>query len=102
MRAQEGKTVKFSAEGTVTFRIDNGGIFIADYVSGSWNSSTVTLNRLGPDGSTYQAVVSAFSANGATLPTAPLYLAPGDYEFVCAAAIPTDPIFVRLTRVPGE
>ena len=102
MRQQEGKTFKFSTESTQSWHLDTGGIFIADYVSGAWNSSTVTLERLGADGATYQTVVTAFSANGNTAYTVPLYLPPGDYELVCGAATPIDPIYVRFTRVPGE
>lgn len=102
MRGQEGVTLKFSTQSTQTFHLDTGGIFVYDVCSGAWNSASLLISRLGPDGVTYLGVLAALLANSAATYAAPLYLPPGFYEATVSVGTPTDPIFFRLTRVPGE
>lgn len=101
MREADGWTGKFTTQTTILFQLD-GGIYVGDWVSGAWNSASLVINRLGPDNATYQPVFTAVTANGSTAYTVPLYLPRGFYEAVVSVGTPTDPVYVRLTRVQAE
>lgn len=74
----------------------SGGLYQFNVVSGAWGAGTVTLNALGPDGVTYLAAYTSFTANGGVL----LYLAPGQYQVAIAGG--TTGVYWSITRVPGE
>lgn len=54
-----------------------GGIYSFSAV-GTFSSTNVVLQQLGPDGSTYVNCFTPLTANGVQ---APLYLPPGQYQF---------------------
>ena len=62
---------------TAAFNLD-GGKYCIDVIASTFG--TVTLQRLGPDGSTYLTALNAFSANG----TANADLPPGQYKVALA------------------
>ena len=72
-----------------------GGVYVVDAI-GTWNSGTLTLQRLGPDGNTYITALTALSADGASAATA---LPAGTYRLAIATATA---VFVSVARVPGE
>lgn len=74
-----------------------GGFTIFSVVSSNFNSSTVALYVLGPDGATYLPIANAsFTANGIS---AVLYLAPGQYQAQVSGGTPAG-VFATLDRVP--
>ena len=62
---------------TAVFNLD-GGKYCVDVIASTFG--TVTLQRLGPDGSTYLTALTAFAANG----TANADLPPGQYKVALA------------------
>jgi hypothetical protein len=79
------------------FSLD-GGIYAVDHVSGNWGGKTATLQILGPDNATYVNAATGWTASGSV---SDLYLPRGFYQ-VLLSGTPTDPIVVRIVRVPGE
>ncbi len=95
MRAVDGKHFSNISATTAVFQL-NGGAYTIDTVA-TWNSTgTVTLERLGPDGSSYLTAATAISADGVATG---LVLPPGTYRFAIATATA---VYVSITRVPGE
>lgn len=72
-----------------------GGAYCIDAV-GSWNSGTLTLKRLGPDGFTYITAATALGADGTS---GSIALPPGTYKFV---AVTVAAISASISRIPGE
>ena len=64
-----------AGDGTATFNL-KGGMYAVDVIASTYG--TVTLQRLGPDGTTYLTVLTAFSANG----SATAYLSAGKYKLL--------------------
>lgn len=83
-RVAEGDTtqeaVSFSNIGVTTaaFALKRGGKYCVDCIASTYG--TVTLQRLGPDASTYLTALTAFSSNG----TANADLPPGQYRVALA------------------
>ncbi len=100
MRAIDGIGNEFSAEGSTSQKALTGGYYELSAASGSWNGAHLHLDRLLPDGSTWLAGTDlALAANGVALG----YLSTGSYRLTVDTAVPTDPIFAALSRVPtGE
>jgi hypothetical protein len=73
-----------------------GGMYSAAYVAGNWNSFTVSLQVLGPDGSTYVTAATAFSANGFV---SPLYLPPGSYRLLPSGTVTTGNIAINRVSI---
>lgn len=73
-----------------------GGAYAFD-VTATFGGGTVTLQRLGPDGSTYLTADSAGAVTSAV--GVVLALPPGDYRINSATATA---VYASLTRVPGE
>jgi hypothetical protein len=61
----------------------------------TWNAGSVTLEKLAGDGSTYLAVLPAFTADS----YATVYLPHGQYKLVIATATG---VYVQIKRIPGE
>lgn len=59
-----------------------GGDYGVSVHAGTWSSGSVVLQRLGPDGSTYIPVLTAFSADG----YATVRLPPGTYKIAVTTA----------------
>lgn len=99
--SQEG----FSFSGSATAAVANsrgggpimGGYYMLSAVCGAWNSASIEVQMLGPDGSTYLSLPTAFklSANG----TIYGYLPPGTYQWTVSGS-PTDPIKASFVRMP--
>lgn len=78
------EAVKFSAINATTaaFSLNMGGLYQVAAHSADWTGpGTVTLEQLGPDGSTYLTVTTPITADGG----AQYYLPPGLYKFVLAS-----------------
>lgn len=78
-----------ATQGPFTLR---GGNYAVTVLAGSWSSGSVTLQRLGDDGSTYITCLTAFSANG----YATVNLPSGTYQFAIASATG---VYVDITSV---
>lgn len=95
MRAQDGFSYTSpTATNSGTFQLQ-GGAYVMDAVA-AWNSGSITLQRLGPDGSTYITAATALSADGTS---GGLVLAAGTYRLLVASA---SALSVSVMRVPGE
>ncbi len=95
MHATDGFSwVSPTATSSGTFTLD-GGAYIMDAVA-AWNSGSITLQRLGPDGSTYITAATALSADGTS---GGIVLSKGTYKFLVASA---SALSVSVVRVPGE
>lgn len=95
MRAQDGFSYHtLTAADSDTFTLA-GGAYVMDVVA-SWGGGSVTLKRLGPDGTTYLTAATALSADGTS---GSLVLPAGTYKFVAATAAN---IYAAISRVPGE
>jgi hypothetical protein len=72
-----GEAIRQSATGTATptFNIEGGIYQMA--AAGNFNSATVILNELGPDGTSFITTGNTLSAAGVL---GPLYLPPGQYQ----------------------
>lgn len=77
------------ASTTAAFQLAGGWYGVAVIGTGF---GTVTLQILGPDGTTYLTATTAFSANGYTL----LQLPPGSYKF---AITTTTAVYASVTAV---
>jgi hypothetical protein len=75
-----------------------GGIAAFSAIASAWNAATATLNVLGPDGATQQAVGSSTTVTANAFVT-PLYLPPGIYTVTVTGGTPTA-LYVSLDRVP--
>jgi hypothetical protein len=88
-----------TTQGPFTLR---GGIYTFTVVNGAWNSASLSLNALGPDGTTY-AETSNVAGTGASLSAngmvCGIYLPPGQYEMV-ASSTPTDGWYAVVASVP--
>lgn len=72
-----------------------GGAYVLDAVA-NFNSGTITLQRLGPDGATYITAATALSASGTS---GSLALPPGKYKIAAASA---SALSVSVIRIPAE
>jgi hypothetical protein len=93
LRALDGNTLSNASSNSATFQLLGGLYGIT--ATATWSSGSVTLEMLGPDGSTFVTAATAFSANG--YETA--YLPPGTYKWVIATATA---VYARVTRIPFE
>jgi hypothetical protein len=100
MRAIDGISNKFAAEASTSQTALLGGYYELSAASGNWNGAHLLLDRLLPDGQTWLTATDlALTANGVALG----YLSTGSYRLAVDTAVPTDPIFAALSRVPtGE
>jgi hypothetical protein len=82
MTQQQKDEAKFSniSATTAPFVLKGGQYGVT--VTATFSSGTVTLQRLGPDGSTYVTALTAFSSAG----FATAYLPQGTYRFAIATA----------------
>jgi len=95
MRATDGFAYSSpTAANSATFQLV-GGVYVVDAVA-NFNSGSITLQRLGPDGSTYITAVTALTANGTS---GGVPLPAGTYQIAVASA---SALSVSVTRVPGE
>lgn len=72
-----------------------GGAYAVDVVA-NFNSGTITLQRLGPDGATFITAATALSANGTS---GSITLPAGTYQLLVASATA---LYVSVMRVSGE
>lgn len=95
MRAQTNVPFRNISATTAAFEL-KGGAYTLDLVA--TGSGTVTLQRLGPDGSTYITAdpAAALTANGTT---GAMALPQGLYRVNIATFTA---VYVNITRVPGE
>ena len=100
MRAGESFTGAPAAATLVTSTSDTfqlvGGKYWFSAV-GTWNSGTFTLQRKGPDGTTFVTVATALTANGGNTSDLP----PGTYQ-VTVTGSTTAAVWWEVVRIPGE
>jgi hypothetical protein len=77
-----------ATQGPFTLRGGQYGVTVL----ATWGGGSVTLQRLGDDGSTYVTVLTAFSANG----YATAYPPSGTYQFAIATATG---VYVNITSI---
>lgn len=94
MRAHESVNFQNIAADTANFTL-TGGAYVLDAV-GNFNSGSVTLQRLGPDGATFFTAATALSAVGTS---GSLALPPGIYKIAVANATG---LSVSVIRIPAE
>lgn len=95
MRAHESFTHS-SQTGTSSDNFSlQGGAYVLDAVA-NFNSGTITLQRLGPDGATFITAATALSANGTS---GSIALPPGVYKLLVAS---TTALSVSVIRIPAE
>lgn len=94
MRASESVNFQNISATPATFEL-KGGAYVLDAV-GNFNSGTVTLQRLGPDGSTFITAATALSAVGTS---GSLALPPGIYQILVASGTG---LSVSVIRIPGD
>lgn len=95
MRSEEG--FSYSSLGTANssnFPLQ-GGAYVMDAIA-TWNSGSITLQRLGPDNATFIVAATALSADGTT---GSLALPPGTYRIAVASATN---LWISVIRIPGE
>ena len=80
-----------SAASSATFYI-NGGLYCLDAIA-TWSSGSVTVQRVGPDGSTLISTALTLTANG----TIQGYLPPGTYQITVTTATA---VYASLTSIP--
>lgn len=90
--AWPGEAVKFSnISATTAPFVLKGGQYQYTVVA-TWGGGSVTLEQLGPDGSTYLTAATALTANGGGTVDLP----PGQYKFVIATATAVYAAIVRI------
>lgn len=94
MRAGGGILLVNANDG-VAFTL-KGGEYDITYIAGNWNSTTVTLEKLAGNGSTWVTAVTAWSANGRIQPK----LGPGSYRITIGSGVTG--VYVGIDRIPGE
>lgn len=94
MRAGEGKIVSNISVTPAAFPL-KGGVYCLDAIA-AWGGGSLTLTRLGPDGTTYLTAATAITADGSS---GAIALPPGTYKFTIATATA---VYASLTRIPGE
>lgn len=72
-----------------------GGAYALDVIA-TWNSGSLTLQRLGPDNATFITAATALTADGTS---GSLALPPGTYRFLVASATN---LWAQIVRIPGE
>ena len=95
MRALEAFTAQNISATAAAFAIKFGGIFNMDTVA-TWGGGSVTLQRLGPDGTSWLTAATAATTNGSS---GALYLPAGSYRFAIATATG---VYINLIRVPAD
>lgn len=105
MRAPEGYIAPFTTQTTKKVDVANantghlyGGYYQISAVCSTWNSASLQLKQLGPDGSTYLSIGSAITANGVAL----VYLPPGVYEWTVSTGTPSATLYASVARVPND
>lgn len=99
MRAQEGKIKTGLAAAGDPFELE-GGIYQVRGIVHSHSGLTFALAGLGPDGSTYQDMMTGLTASGVS---AALYLPPGQYKFSVTGSAGTGETWdCSVSRVPSE
>lgn len=95
MRGTESNIFQAASANTAAFTLMGGVYSVA--VIATWNSTgTVTLQQLGPDGTTWMTALTAISADGIAAPVA---LPPGQYRLAIATATG---VYATIARIPGE
>jgi hypothetical protein len=94
MRAHDSVNFQNISADTANFVL-TGGAYVLD-ANGNFNSGTVTLQRLGPDGATFITAATALSANGTS---GSIALPPGVYKLAVASATA---LYVSVIRIPAE
>lgn len=87
----DGYDIQNQAAGTYPFHLI-GGLY-ALTATASWGGGNLALNILGPDGTTYVAVLPAITSNG----FATLSLPKGAYQFVGTTATA---IYAKIVSIP--
>jgi hypothetical protein len=100
MRPIDGTNYTFSAEGNSPAVVLTGGRYELSAVCAAWNGAVLAVQHLLPDGSTWVADTTLVltHANGVVNSM----LSPGQYRLTVTTAIPTDPIYADLCRVPTD
>lgn len=80
---------------TTVARELHGGKYAIDVVGNISGNGTVTVQRLGPDGTTQLAAAAAFTANGTTTVDMP----DGQYSVVTSATN-ASAVYVTIARIP--
>lgn len=95
MRAHESFNYSSpTAADSANFQLQ-GGAYVLDAVA-NFNSGSITLQRLGPDGTTFITAATALSANGSS---GSIALPPGTYKILVASATA---LSVSMIRIPAE
>lgn len=95
MRSQEGFSYNsLAAANSDEFELQ-GGAYAMDAIA-TWNSGSITLQRLGPDGATFITAASALTAD---CTTGSIALPPGIYRILVTSATS---LWVSVARIPGE
>lgn len=98
MRPQEAIVVCSNAAAGTYGPFDlKGGLYAIDYVG--TGTGTVTLQRLGPDGTTYLNITLTPAITASSGDPSPQNLPPGRYQVVIATLTAS---YMTITRVPGE
>lgn len=88
---KDGYDLPTHVPGTYTFRL-LGGLYALTVVA-TWGGGNLVMNILGPDGTTYVAVLPAITSNGFAV----LSLPKGAYEFVVTTATG---VYAKIVSVP--
>lgn len=93
MRAQDGHGFKNITATTAAFPLV-GGLYGIDIVA--TGSGTITLEKLGGDGTTWVTAATAVTATTAYFTA---YLSPGQYRFEVATFTA---VYIQIVRVPSD
>jgi hypothetical protein len=94
MRARDSYKAANIAATTAAFTLE-GGVYCLDAIA-TWGGGSLTLTRLGPDGSTYLTAATALTADGTS---GAISLPGGTYKLTIATATA---LYASLVRIPGE
>lgn len=99
MRFKDGFfTASQGVGSTAEFKLD-GGAYAMDATSASWGGGTATLQRLGPNGSSWITADTAAVITAANGTTGAMALPGGTYRVTVATATG---VAIQVSRVPGE
>lgn len=102
MRATDGHAETGLAATGAAFTLQ-GGVYSFQAIVTSHSGLTANFAILGPDGSTYQNMITGLTASSTTTATAPFYLPPGSYKFVVTGTPGGGESWAfAITRVPFE
>lgn len=93
MRGQESNVQSNISATTAAFEL-KGGYYNLDAIA-TWGGGSATLQRLGPDQSTWLTAATAITANG----SAQVYLCPAQYRWAIVTATAA---YLSVVRIPSD